>query len=105
MEITACSTLHNDSFEKILILKEKTKQILIAHQKKVVDGKKVPLEAIKKVRYVVFQNIKVICKKNYGFQHFCNFLTDPRSPANKFFRTGLTYLASTPCEAILNQST
>jgi hypothetical protein len=67
--------------------------------------KKVPLEAIKKVRYVVFQNIKVICKKNYGFQHFGNFLTDPRSPANKFFRTGLTYLASTPCEAILNQST
>jgi hypothetical protein len=40
VEMTACSTLHSDSFEEFLILKEKTKQILIAHQKKVVDGKK-----------------------------------------------------------------
>jgi hypothetical protein len=59
VEITACSTLHSDSFEESFILKEKKHEFLSLIRR----TKKVPLAAKKKIRYVVFQNIKVSCEK------------------------------------------
>ena len=84
----------------VIVLKNFDKLLSLIKREQLIG--KVPLEATKKV--AMFQNVKVTCEKKYRFQHFGNFLTDPRSPAIKFFRTVLTYLTSTPCEAIFSQS-
>ena len=83
----------------------KKKQIIIAHQKEVVDGKSTSRTNKKGPLCGVSKHISNMWKKNYGFRHFGNFVTDPRSPAIEFFRTGLTYLPGTPCEVIFSQST
>jgi hypothetical protein len=42
-------------------------------------------------QYLAFQKQKVVHEFLYSFQYFCNFSTDPGSPAINFFRTGLLY--------------